>query len=114
MSQFLILPYTAADAFADLSPAEIQAIVAKYMAWTDRLRATGRVVANGKLRYDGKALRGAGAAMTVTDGPYAETREIIGGFWLVDAEDYDEVVGWCRDCPHLELGRTLVIRAIEG
>jgi hypothetical protein len=48
----------------------------------------------------------------VTDGPYAEAREVIGGLFIVEAGDYDEVVALSQDCPHLEFG-TIEIRQIQ-
>jgi hypothetical protein len=48
----------------------------------------------------------------VTDGPYAEGREVIGGLFIVDAKSYDEVVALCRDCPHLDFG-AIEIREIQ-
>ena len=42
--------------------------------------------------------------MKVTDGPYAEAREVIGGLFVIDAANYEEVVELSRDCPHLEFG----------
>jgi len=114
MPQFLILPYEQPGDFADLSPAEMQRIVERYVAWTDRLRAGGTLERSAKLKDgEGRVLRGAAKKLQVSDGPYAETKEIVGGFWVVEAATYDEVVRLCADCPHLEFG-TLSIRALES
>jgi hypothetical protein len=48
----------------------------------------------------------------VTDGPFVETKEILGGFWLIDAPSYDDVRRMAESCPHLAFG-SLEIRAIE-
>ena len=50
--------------------------------------------------------------MTVTDGPYAEAKEVLGGFLVIEAADYDDAVRQCDGSPHLEFG-TIEIRAIE-
>jgi hypothetical protein len=50
--------------------------------------------------------------MSVTDGPFAEGKEIIGGFWLIDADDLDDAVRTVSECPHLENG-SLEVREIE-
>ena len=114
MPEFIILPYDKPDDFVELSPQEIEAIIRKYVDWTDRLKTKGRLVEHSKLvDGEGRVLRGAGPKLDVTDGPFAETREIVGGFWIVEAPSYDEVVRWCHDCPHLEFGGTLSIRALE-
>jgi hypothetical protein len=50
--------------------------------------------------------------MTVTDGPYAESKEVLGGFWLLEAANYEEVQGFLKDHPHLDAG-SLEVRQIE-
>ena len=50
--------------------------------------------------------------VTVTDGPYAESKEILGGYLVVEAESYDDVVRNCEDSPHLAYG-SIEIRQIE-
>jgi hypothetical protein len=49
----------------------------------------------------------------VTDGPYVETREVLGGFFHLVAESFDQAVELARDCPHLEYG-TIEIREVEN
>jgi hypothetical protein len=39
------------------------------------------------------------------DGPYAEAKEVVGGYFIVEADGYDDAVALCRDCPHLAYGR---------
>jgi hypothetical protein len=113
MAKYLILPYEQPGDFADLSPADMERIIQRYVAWTDGLRASGRLERNAKLKDgEGRVLRGAGKKLQVTDGPYAETKEVVGGFWVIDAADYDDAVRLCADCPHLEFG-PLSIRALE-
>jgi hypothetical protein len=46
------------------------------------------------------------------DGPFSETKEVIGGYWILEADSYDEMQELVADCPHLEHGR-LEIRQIE-
>ena len=113
MAKYLILPYEHPGDFMDLSPADMQGIIERYVAWTDGLRDAGRLERSGKLKDgEGRVLRGAGKKLNVSDGPYAETKESVGGFWVIDATDYDEAVRLCAECPHLEFG-TLSIRALE-
>lgn len=113
MPQFILLPFERPEAFADFGPEEMQKIIQRYTSWTSKLGKQGRLKGGEKLRDgEGKVLRGAGKKMTVTDGPYSETKEVIGGFWILEAADYDEAVRLAADCPHLEFG-TLSIRAIE-
>jgi len=91
-----------------MSPEEIQAIIEKYRAWKMRIGGSGQKLRDG----EGRVIVRKDGGVTVTDGPYAEAREILGGFMLIDAKDYDDVVRHCQDSPHLEFG-SIEIRAIE-
>jgi hypothetical protein len=113
MPRFIVIPREESSTFADLSPDEMQAIVQEYHAWTTGLAAGGHLVTGEKLRDGaGRVLRGAGAAMSVTDGPFVETKEIVGGFWIVEAQDLDHAVQLLSGCPHLPYG-SLEVREIE-
>ena len=95
------------------SPAEIQAVLGKYRAWSQRVAGQGNLKGGEKLRDgQGRVLSGQDKALKVTDGPYVESREVVGGFWLIEADSYDEVVKLASDSPHLQFG-TLEIREIE-
>lgn len=113
MAQFIVLPYETPDSFKSMSPAQMQEIIKRYSTWTAELARRG-VLRGGEKLADGtgRILRGAGNRLTVTDGPHTESKEIIGGYWLVEAKDFDEVVELASGCPHLEFG-PLVIREID-
>src|SRR5262249_21728713 len=96
-----------------LSPDEMQALVTRYRTWVQRLRDAGAYVASEKLANDGRTLRGAGTRLKVSDGPYVEGKELIAGFYLVEAPDYEAAVALASDCPALE--RSIIeIRQIVG
>ena len=57
-------------------------------------------------------IRSEGGKPRATDGPYSETKEILGGFYLIEAADYDEAVARSLDHPHLEYGGTVEVRKI--
>src|SRR4051812_10613915 len=99
----LILRY--AGFSPDLSPEEIQAILNRYRAW---MQKNPRVGGEKLQERGGRVMRKSG----VTDGPYAESKEIIGGFSIIDARDYDEAVRLCRDHPHLEFG-SIEVREVD-
>ena len=63
------------------------------------VRQRGKLLENAKLRSgEGKTLRRRGGDLTVTDGPFAESKEILGGFWMIDAASYDKAVArWDPD-----------------
>ena len=79
-------------------------------------RRSGRTAASitGHKLHDsqGRVLNGGGARLKVTDGPYAEAREVMGGLFVIEAGSYDEVVELSKDCPHLEFG-SIEIREVQ-
>jgi hypothetical protein len=111
MSRFLVLLRDDPSGFASLSPAEMQTIIEKYIAWGARLRASGHMLMGEKL-VDGSGKVARGAAPVVSDGPYAEGREIVGGAYVLQAANYDEAVSIMSDSPHLAFG-SIEIREIE-
>ena len=118
MPQYMLIALAPAAAMenmdAEISPEMIQAIIEKYNAWTEKLQASGRLAGINKLRDErGRTITGYGDKQVVTDGPYAETKEVIGGYWIVNAESYDEAVELSRDCPQLEFGGMIEVREIE-
>lgn len=114
MAQFMVLlEENPSQAGADLSPEEIQGIVAKYMAWRENLAAQGRLHGSNKLKDEGgKLLVKAGDGAQVTDGPYSETKEVIAGYFVIEAASYDEAVAMCETCPHLDYGR-IIVREVD-
>ncbi|HSE98685.1 MAG TPA: YciI family protein [Blastocatellia bacterium] len=115
MAQYMILSYGPAEAPADmeLSPEMIQAIIQKYNAFTERLQKAGLTGINKLIDGTGRVLRGSGDKLVVTDGPFAESKEVIGGYWIVEARSYDDAVALARHCPSLEFGGTVEVREVE-
>jgi hypothetical protein len=102
MPQYLLLLHENPASVRELSPDEMQQVIAKYMAWSEELRAAGRLTGGQKLRDEGgRHVRPAGR---VTDGPYVEGKEVLGGFFIVEAADYDDAVTVAQACPHLAHG----------
>lgn len=113
MADYLLLLH-AAPGFPSFSPAELQTVIERYAAWSRGLSASGRLVGGHKLRdREGRVLKKQSNQTTVTDGPYAELKEVVGGYFHITAEHYDEAVTIARDCPHLDYGGTIEVRAIE-
>ena len=113
MPKFVLLLHDAGRFDPNMSPDQMQAIVERYVAWRAKVQADGRSVMGHKLRdSEGRVMQGAGQAIKVTDGPYAEAREVIGGLFVIEAANYDEVVELSKDCPHLEFG-SIEIREVE-
>jgi hypothetical protein len=116
MPQFMLNSISAMEwpAEVEITPELIQSVIQKYNAWTTSLQEAGRLVSLNKLKDEyGRTVHGVGANQTVTDGPFAETREVIGGYWIVTAASYDEAVELARGCPTLEFGGRVEVREIE-
>ncbi len=92
--------------WAKLEPAESTKILAEYKAFSDEIKASGRFVAGAQLgpAAGGKAVRANNGDRTVTDGPYAETREQLGGYYRVWARDLDEAIALAARIPAARTG----------
>ena len=108
MSEFTYL-YRGRDASA--SPEERQQHLQKWVAWMKELGAKGH------LKDPGHPLEGGGKVVTgnrkiVTDGPYAEAKDVVGGFTLIEARDLAEAAELSKGCPILEVGGSVEVRPI--
>lgn len=114
MARFMLLLYDTPEAvayFRKLSPEEMQKGVEKYMEWTKK----PFVVDSERLGEDaGHVIRSQGGKPRVADGPYSETKEVLGGYYTIEARDYDEAIKLSLDHPHLEHGGTMEIRQVYG
>lgn len=93
-----------------LSPEAQQAHMQKWFAWVEKLSQEKKYVAGEALLPGGKTIRG--SKKSVTDGPYAEGKEIVGGFFVVEAKDLNEAVEMAKACPDYELGGIVEVREV--
>lgn len=113
MPKFVLLLRDLGTNYPNMGPEQMQAIVQRYVAWRAKVQQDGRSITGHKLRDDqGRVVNGTGSSLKVTDGPYAEAREVMGGLFVMEAASYDDAVELCRDCPHLEFG-SIEIREVE-
>jgi hypothetical protein len=92
------------------SPADMQTHMGKWMAWIDKLRSEDRYVSGEPLVPGGKLI--SGSSKTVTDGPYTEGKEVVGGFFIINAKDMDEAVELSKDSPDYEFGGSVQVRQV--
>ena len=115
MAQYMLLLYNDPEGWKKFSPQDMQKAIEKYVAWGTRLSSAGILVASHKLAGDaGKVLRGHPGQVRVTDGPYTETKEVLGGYYLIEAPSYEKAVEECRDSPHLSYGGTIEVRVVDA
>ena len=110
MKDFMMLFHSEPDPDFNPTPEQIEEEV---KAWQDWM---GGIGAQGKLKNPGEALGFEGKTMhsdgTITDGPYAELKEIVGGFIIVSAESIEEAMQLGRGCPALTSGGKVEVRDI--
>ena len=94
---------------ADKSKQEIQAAIDQFYAWYDQLVAEGRVKPGHRLAREGKTV----SRHRVSDGPFAETKELIGGYWLIVARSLDEAAQLAARNPTIACGLSFEVRPIE-
>jgi hypothetical protein len=92
------------------SPESMQEHMGKWMNWIDKLNKDGRYLAGEPLVPGGKLV--SGKNKTVTDGPFTEGKEVVGGFFIVNANDLNEAVEISKDCPDYELGGSVEVRQV--
>lgn len=114
MAQFLLLLRDTPESSDSFTPDTAQAIIEDYKAWSRKMGDAGEVLGGEKLADDaGRIARPSGGGVVVTDGPFAEAKEVIGGYWVIQAADYAEAETLIADCPHLKYGGIIELRRIE-
>ena len=93
--------------------AEMEAILHGHERFEAELKAAGKMVHTERLRSDEAAtrIRLKGGQPQVTDGPFAETKEVLGGFYLIECDTNDEAIEWAKKIP-LREDRTVELRPI--
>ena len=110
MAQFMLL--IRGDEEVERSPEEMQSVIQEYMAWARRLREENRLLGGDELESRGKVVKGGSAGLQVSDGPYTETKEVIGGYFLVEADNESQAVEIAKACPGLKRGGVVEVRGV--
>jgi hypothetical protein len=111
MSKFMLLLYDDPTQWAKLGPEDMQKAIEKYMAWSKK----PFTVDSQRLGQDaGRVIRANGGKPRATDGPYSETKEVLGGFYTIEAANYDEAVARALEHPHVQYGGTIEVRQLFG
>ena len=104
--QYLLMIYRNEAEFAATPPAELAAMMAEYMEFTKGIIQTGQFKAGDRLKPTSTAstVRVRNGKVTTTDGPFAETREQLGGYYLIEAKNLDEAIGVAARIPGARVG----------
>jgi hypothetical protein len=94
-----------------LSPEEMQTVASAWMKWFEGLLAEGKATAGSPLEHEGKIVSGKNGRV-VADGPFAESKEAIGGYFLLQVNTLDEAVAIAQKCPGLPYGAKVEVRPV--
>lgn len=106
-----MLIFRGTDWHKGLSPEKTQQVAGEWMAWFKRLKEQGKVVGGNPLEAAGKIVSGKNGRV-VADGPFAESKEAIGGYFSLTVETLDEAVEIAKECPGLAYGAKVEVRPI--
>jgi len=108
MSEFLYL-YRGGE--TGRSPERAQQMMQKWMAWLKELAENGHIKDRGQpLERSGKLVKG--KRKSVTDGPFAEAKDAVGGYTLIEAHDLDQAVELSKGCPIFEVDGEVEVRPV--
>jgi hypothetical protein len=114
MPSFMLLLHRPVERPATMDPETITKARREYLHWAERMRAAGRLKGGSKLTDDaGRIMRNAGGRVAVTDGLFTESKEMVGGYFLLAADDYAEACRIASECPHLSYGGYLEVRQVD-
>jgi hypothetical protein len=111
--QYLLTLYSDESMFEKMTPEQQQQGMAAYMAYTEALKNAGALVGANRLRPSGTAttVKAANGKTQVLDGPFADSKEQLGGYYLIEAKDLDAALAWAAKCPGASHG-SVEVRAI--
>ncbi|NQW21952.1 MAG: YciI family protein [SAR202 cluster bacterium] len=112
--KYLLLIYDNEQANINKSPEDMSNTMAEWNAYMDDLQKTGKILAGEALQptMTATTVRAGNPAPLATDGPFAETKEQLGGFFMLEATDLDDAIAWSGKMPHIAHGGTVEIRPI--
>jgi len=95
---------------SDASPEDIQRAIDEFYVWYERGLELGRLKPGSRLTTEGRVI----TKNSVTDGPFAESRELIGGYWLILADSLDEAAAIAMENPCVAFGLTIELRPLDS
>jgi hypothetical protein len=112
--RYLLLIYADESKYAQMSEAELQADLQTWWEFDSAIKGAGASSAGEALQPTSTAttVRDEGGKPLVTDGPFAETKEQLGGYYLLDVENLDQAIEWAHKCPGAKYG-SIELRPIQ-
>jgi hypothetical protein len=112
--RYLLLIYTDESVYTSMSEAELQADLATWWEYDSAIKGAGASPAGEALQPTSTAttVRDQDGKPVVTDGPFAETKEQLGGYYLLDVDNLDTAIEWAHKCPAAKYG-SIELRPIQ-
>jgi hypothetical protein len=112
MEKFMLIFHGGSDVAPEMrAPEAMQAHMQKWFAWVEKLKKEGRYVGGEPLEPTGKFV--SGPKKLVTDGPSAESKELVGGYFIVNAKNLDEAVALCDGYPDFIFNGKVQVRPVQ-
>ena len=108
-----MLIFRGTDWYKGLSPEQMQQVFDQWMGWFNRLKSDGTATAGNPLEPEGRIVSGKNGRV-VSDGPFAEAKETIGGYFLLKVGTMDEAVAIAQQCPGLPHGVRVEVRPVAA
>ena len=112
-TEYMLL-FRGTDWHKGLSPEEIQNVMGQWKGWFDRLTSQGIAKAGHPLESEAKVVSGKNGRVVVADGPFAESKETIGGYFFLEVESFDAAVAIAKQCPGLQYGAIVEVRPVAA
>lgn len=109
MTKFMMLFRHIPNSATEPSTEDMSGEIKKWQDWIGSIAAQGKFIGTNQLQDSGKMLS---PEHVITDGPYTEVKEIVGGYMMVKAENYDDALEMAKGCPVLTYGNTVEVREI--
>jgi hypothetical protein len=111
--KYMLLIYAEEGGFEQLSPEEKDASMGAWFSYTEEMRKAGAMVAGDALQSTASStsVRVRDGKTLTTDGPFAETKEALGGFYILDVDSLDDALAWAGKCPGALYG-TIEVRPV--
>ena len=117
MAQYMLLLHQVPDYNLDLPREKMLEMTKRYMSWAESLGAKGKLAGGEKLTAGGvRLVKVKDGKPVVSDGPYAELKDVVGGYFVIEARDQAEAEAIAKDCPHVAISAAnwIEIRPIES
>lgn len=114
MPKYMLILRDDPSVFETYAPDEMQRVLEKFGAWSGKMAAEGRLVTGHKLvDAGGRTMRKTSGRVVTKDGPYVETKEIVSGYFIIAADNYEHAVKSCADHPAFSYGGWVEIREVD-